>query len=577
MKMGYGGSVRRDLGRLFDGQSVAGLGEAQLLDRFVERRDEPAFEALVARHGPMVLGVCRRLLADPLDVEDAFQATFLIFIRRAGSIQGRDRLAPWLFGVARKVASRTRSDLARRRTREGSGAVETALARDGLDRELNQALLEEIDRLPDSLREPIVLCCVEGLSYDEAATRMQSTAPAVRGRLARGRERLRERLTRRGFAPSVVGVGGLFAAEAVSAAVPLKLLSMTTIQFSKAGTFPAGVEILAEGVIRTMIVTKSKFLAAALLTCGIAGSGVGLYAQKPGPADSDPATVQAPAVPVAPLPPTIPTTTAPTVSRMVEVVEVNEAGEVTRRLVEEVTDPTPGQPPSENPPLATAPQTPNDDRLDKLEKKLDRVLQALERNGEARPVPTNVPLNTTRRAQIGRDVLVAPPATVLPPPSPPDAPQPPAISRDIRRDRERLNNGEMSYGFRDEFQPTPLPAPGQNRAAAARPAPSNSTENRIDALEQKLANLADRIASIERRLNTPESKEVRLPNPGSDDDIPPPGSKRSRAKPPAQTDDKILKEQPPVQTDDEIPPPARKRSTRTKPPAPTEPTTLDPI
>src|SRR5271168_992008 len=121
MKMGRGGAVHRDLGRLFEGQSVAGLGEVQLLERFVERRDEPAFAALVARHGPMVLGVCRRLLADPLDVEDAFQATFLVLVRRAESLRNRDRLAPWLFGVARKVATRVRLDLARRRACESSG------------------------------------------------------------------------------------------------------------------------------------------------------------------------------------------------------------------------------------------------------------------------------------------------------------------------------------------------------------------------------------------------------------------------------------------------------------------------
>jgi RNA polymerase sigma factor (sigma-70 family) len=388
MKTGHGGSVRRDLGRLFEGQSVAGLGEAQLLDRFVERRDEPAFAALVARHGPMVLGVCRRLLADPLDVEDAFQATFLIFIRRAGSIRGRDRLAPWLFGVARKVASRTRTDLARRRARESPGAEMLATDRDGHDRELNQALLEEIDRLPASLREPILLCCVEGLSYEEAAIRMQTTPPAIRGRLARGRERLRVCLSRRGFAPSAVGVTGLLAEGAARAAIPARLLTMTT-QLSRAGTFPASVQILAEGVIRTMIVTKSKFLAAALLACGVAGSGVGLYAQQAANRET-PTPVEAQA-PTAPLPPLIPAAPVQTASRMVEVTEVNEAtGEVTRRMVEEVTDLTmPAVAPSENHPLATAPQNAADDRLGNLEKKLDRVLEALEGNSGFRPAPRN--------------------------------------------------------------------------------------------------------------------------------------------------------------------------------------------
>src|SRR5262249_25458296 len=155
--------------QLFEGKSVAGLGEVQLLERFVERRDEPAFAALVARHGPMVLGVCRRLLADPLDVEDAFQATFLVMVRRRGSLGDRDRLGPWLFGVARKVATRARLDLARRRARECPGAGELA-SNPGLDEhrsELGRALVEEIDRLPGSLRDPVLLCCVDDLTYDE--------------------------------------------------------------------------------------------------------------------------------------------------------------------------------------------------------------------------------------------------------------------------------------------------------------------------------------------------------------------------------------------------------------------------
>ena len=284
MKMVRAGLVHRGLGQLFEGQSVAGLGEVQLLERFVDRRDEPAFAALVARHGPMVLGVCRRLLADPLDVEDAFQATFLVLVRRASTLRDRDRLAPWLFGVARKVATRARMNLARRQAREGSGIEEIANFSefDHQRRELGQALIEEIDRLPGSLREPILLCCVEGLSYEEAAIQLQSTAPAIRGRLARARERLRSRLTQRGFAPSVTAFGVLLSAEAVSAAVPVILLK-TTIRASMAGAVPASVEALAEGVIRTMILTKSKFLAAAVMACGVAGSSVGVFAQQSAP------------------------------------------------------------------------------------------------------------------------------------------------------------------------------------------------------------------------------------------------------------------------------------------------------
>src|SRR4051794_38891206 len=116
------GAVLRQIRRLFDGGSVAGMTEGQLLERFVSRRDEAAFEALVARHGPMVLGVCRRVLSDPNDVEDAFQATFLVLVKKAGTLRRRDLLGNWLYGVAFRVATRSRADAARRFLRERPGA-----------------------------------------------------------------------------------------------------------------------------------------------------------------------------------------------------------------------------------------------------------------------------------------------------------------------------------------------------------------------------------------------------------------------------------------------------------------------
>src|SRR3954452_3100532 len=128
MASGNHAAVLAGVGRLFDGGTVAGLGSGALLARFADRGDEAAFEAIVARHGPMVLGVCRRALADPLDVEDAFQATFLVLVRRAGSVRDADRLAPWLYGVARGVTARARARAIRRRTRERSGAAPEAVA-----------------------------------------------------------------------------------------------------------------------------------------------------------------------------------------------------------------------------------------------------------------------------------------------------------------------------------------------------------------------------------------------------------------------------------------------------------------
>src|SRR3954447_6451072 len=121
MSTGHYGAVLRHLQRLFSLGTVAGLTEWQLLHRYVTRHDEAAFEALVARHGPMVLGVCRRVLDDPHDVEDAFQATFLVLVKKAGSIRDRDVLGTWLYGVARRVAVRARVEARRRRARERAG------------------------------------------------------------------------------------------------------------------------------------------------------------------------------------------------------------------------------------------------------------------------------------------------------------------------------------------------------------------------------------------------------------------------------------------------------------------------
>src|SRR5690242_18404062 len=161
------GAALREVHRLFESGTAAGLDEAGLLARFVARRDESAFAALVGRFGPMVLGVCRRRLRDPRDVEDAFQATFLVLIRRAGSIRDPHRLGPWLYGVAYRVAGRAGKVADRRRDRERPGAEAEAIAVDSRDHadldELRAALDREIQRLPETLRLAVVLCHLEGL------------------------------------------------------------------------------------------------------------------------------------------------------------------------------------------------------------------------------------------------------------------------------------------------------------------------------------------------------------------------------------------------------------------------------
>ena len=213
MAIRHPGVIRGDVLRLFEGGSVAGMDDGELLARFAERRDEAAFEALVDRLGPMVLGVCRRMLADPRDVEDAFQATFLVLVRRAGSIRDRELVGPWLHGVAVRVARRARVLAVRRAIRERREDADVMVPERPPVAEWSEvraAIDEEIGRLPEHHRRPVVLCDVEGLSREEAAARLGWTLNMVRGRLDRARGRLRDRLDAAGDGPvrGVPGAGG---------------------------------------------------------------------------------------------------------------------------------------------------------------------------------------------------------------------------------------------------------------------------------------------------------------------------------------------------------------------------------
>ena len=206
-----GASMRaalQQVDRLFREGTLAALTDDRLLDRFLDQGDEDAFAALVARHGPMVLRACLDALRDPADAEDAFQATFLTFARRAGSIRGRDCLGGWLRRVARRCALRANADALRRRSREQIAVasmpttIETPVGA-GLDREEQRRVIDaEIDRLPESYRRPVVLCLLEGLPRPEAAARLRVSEGVIRGRLARARALLRDRLTHRGVAPA---------------------------------------------------------------------------------------------------------------------------------------------------------------------------------------------------------------------------------------------------------------------------------------------------------------------------------------------------------------------------------------
>ncbi|HEV3082279.1 MAG TPA: sigma-70 family RNA polymerase sigma factor [Gemmataceae bacterium] len=212
---------------------AASLTDGQLLERFARQHDEEGFRQLVQRHGAMVLGVCRQVLRQEQDAEDAFQATFLVLSRKAGSIRNGAALPNWLFNVANRLARRIRTAALRRQAHEVA-LVEPSLSQPEPAREvgdLGPILYEEIGRLPDKYRIPLVLCYLEGKTNEQAAQQLGCPPGTVFSRLARARERLRLRLTRRGLAVS----GALLAAtllslsEQASAAVP-QLLEATTVQ-----------------------------------------------------------------------------------------------------------------------------------------------------------------------------------------------------------------------------------------------------------------------------------------------------------------------------------------------------------
>ncbi len=263
------------------------LSDAQLLDRFIAGSDETAevaFEALVARHGPMVLDVCGNVLRDQHNAQDAFQATFLVLASRAGSIRRRDALASWLLAVARRVALRSRADLARRRVYERR-AAEAKADRSPQPPEPWSELYEEIDRLPERYRDPVVLCYLEGLSTQTAALRFGCPHGTILSRLSRARERLRGGLTRRGLAPNGLVAAGI-APEKVPTATPPKLLTATVRASMRFTGQPTGAAsllsttavALAKGVLHTMMISRLKTVGAAMLACVLTLEGIQSFA-----------------------------------------------------------------------------------------------------------------------------------------------------------------------------------------------------------------------------------------------------------------------------------------------------------
>ena len=265
-------SVEAGLRTLFEVGTVVGRSDGELLDLFLTTGGpaaELAFAALVEWHGPMVWRVCRDVLRESNDADDAFQATFLILARRAGAIRKRSSLGPWLHGVALRVARSARSRAARRRDRErvaaGPGPEESMAHVDRLDEA--PILHEEVGRLPEKYRAPLVLCYFQGLTHDQAASQLGWPVGTVRSRLAEARDRLRPRLLRRGVAPSVAILAASGRAEA-AAAVPAALASATirmAVRAGAAGTVPASVAALVGTTLREMTIMKTSMIATGLV------------------------------------------------------------------------------------------------------------------------------------------------------------------------------------------------------------------------------------------------------------------------------------------------------------------------
>ncbi len=271
---------------LFGAGTVTGLTDAQLLERFASRSAsaaedilaaEAAFEALVARHGPMVLAVCHRALADPRDVEDAFQATFLVLVRRAGSVRVADSLGRWLYGVSRRVAAKARSRSQRAKLRTTRLEAEPPAPDAPADQAGALAALDdEVSRLPEKYRAPVVLCYLEGLSHADAADRLRWPVGTVSGRLSRARQLLKDRLVRRGVAPTESSFGMLLAADSLRMALPEQLAAATVRaamgRASPAGSASASALTLMNEVLRAAVAAKLKAAAAVVLALTLAGA-----------------------------------------------------------------------------------------------------------------------------------------------------------------------------------------------------------------------------------------------------------------------------------------------------------------
>jgi RNA polymerase sigma factor (sigma-70 family) len=283
------------------GSTTSPADDGRLLERFVRQRDEEAFAELVARHGPLVMGVCRRVVGIVQDAEDVFQATFLVLARKAKTIRNPESLSCFLHGVAYRLALKARADAERRRIHERKAAsLDDSAEMDLSWREVRGLLDEELQQLPEKQRLPLVLCYLEGLTQDEASRQLGWSRGTLKRRLEAGRDRLRVCLTRRGV---TLGVG-LFAAALTEsssrATVPIALRGATTraaLQFlidEPAALAPTPAALLAEGALQSMLTTKAKLAAMLVLLFGCAVTAAGLAIPKAPPEEPPKNKAEAP-------------------------------------------------------------------------------------------------------------------------------------------------------------------------------------------------------------------------------------------------------------------------------------------
>lgn len=280
--------------------------DGQLLARFIAQRDEAAFATLVRRHGPMIWGVCRRVVRSHHDAEDAFQAAFVVLARKAAAIRSREQLANWLYGVAYRTALKARDAALRRQARERQVALmpEPETVSPDLGHDWQPLLDEELSGLPEKYRVLIVLCYLEGRTRSQAARQLGVPEGTVAGRLARGRTLLAKRLARRGVVVSGATLAALIAAPADA---PASVVA-ATIKAAATGVLSKPVAALTEGVLKAMFLSRVKIIGLMLvLVLGVSGLAAGALAYRASGAEAAPVTAAAvppgerPAKPEAPV------------------------------------------------------------------------------------------------------------------------------------------------------------------------------------------------------------------------------------------------------------------------------------